>query len=79
MNIQKWNKEKKEYEPYSVPKDWRVTLFETDMEAVVHCAECGRKMIFGDGYTSRLIHTSMGMGYTVCEKCYKKENGFNND
>ena len=30
-------------------------------------------MEYGDGYTSRTIHTINGFGYVVCEDCYDKE------
>jgi len=30
-------------------------------------------MVYGDGYTSKTIHNSVGFGYPVCEKCYNKE------
>lgn len=43
------------------------------MDKIVACAQCGRKMLFGDGYTSRQIHTRQGFGYAVCEQCYDKE------
>ena len=43
------------------------------MSTIVNCAECGKEMQYGEGYTSGLIHTSGGMGYCVCESCYEKE------
>lgn len=29
--------------------------------------------IFGEGYTSRLIHNDLGFGYAVCPRCYEAE------
>lgn len=71
--LKKWNYEKQEYEPYEVPYDWNVATFETDMEKIINCAGCGRKIMYGDCYTSRTIHTNMGMGYSVCGECYTRD------
>lgn len=43
------------------------------MGEVITCAECKKKMLYGDGYTSRKIHTVNGIGYMVCKQCYDKE------
>lgn len=67
----KWDEEKREYEPYELPDG--STCYEIDMDKAVNCARCGKKMIFGNGYTSRQIHTEMGFGYCVCGTCYSKE------
>lgn len=69
--VRKWDETKREYEPYDLPRG--STCFEIDMEKAVNCARCGKKMIFGNGYTSKQIHTEMGLGYCVCGKCYEKE------
>lgn len=71
--MKKWNFKTLEYEEYTVPDDWKVKTFSTDMEEKVNCAACGKLMEYGDGYTSRTIHTKNGFGYVVCEDCYKKE------
>lgn len=73
MSLQRWDFEKRGYEPYSVPDDWNISVYCADMNTVINCAECGRKMTYGEGYTSRRIHTKMGFGYCVCEECYRKE------
>lgn len=73
MILRKWNYEKKEYEPYEIPAHWFPSLFETDMDAEVTCPQCGKKIRFGDGYTSREIHNAFGMGYAVCRSCYDEE------
>lgn len=73
MVLRKWNNKAHEYDPYEVPGDWYVSIFEVNMDTVVNCAECGKKIMFGQGYTSRKIHTRYGMGYVVCKDCYGKE------
>lgn len=67
----KWNEEKREYKPYELPEG--ASCYEVDMDRVVNCARCGGAMLFGNGYTSKQIHTEMGFGYCVCEKCYEEE------
>ena len=74
MELQKWNPKKKEYEPYNVPDDWHVSGYETNMEKTVNCAQCGKPIAFGDGYTSMEVqHKNFGIGYAVCCDCYAKE------
>lgn len=80
--LQKWNIEKDEYEPYGVPDDWNVKTYSDDMDEVINCAQCGKKIACGEGYTSLEVHTPAGFGYSVCEDCYfngevkrKMENG----
>lgn len=46
------------------------SCYEADMNKVVSCASCGKKILYGNGYTSHRIHTNMGFGYAVCERCY---------
>ena len=43
------------------------------MDKIVNCANCGKELKFGECYTSKTIHTEIGMGYGVCEECYDKE------
>lgn len=71
MKAQKWNPKTKKYYDYDLPEE--ACLYSDAMNKVVACAQCGRKMLFGDGYTSRQIHTEYGFGYAVCEKCNEKE------
>ena len=68
MIINKWNGE--DYEPYEVPNDWKIPLMCNDMNEIINCVHCGRKMTFGEGYTSHRYHNNSGMGYYECEKCY---------
>ena len=71
--LNRWNPVMKRYEPFTVPADRKVAVYATDMNTEVQCAECGKKMTFGEGYTSRWIHTQHGLGYCVCEECYNIE------
>lgn len=68
MTARIWNENKHEYEPYELPEG--SSCYEADMNKVVSCASCGKKILYGNGYTSHRIHTNMGFGYAVCERCY---------
>ena len=68
----KWNFKTRKYEPYELP-DGATSSAWCQMDEVIPCAECGKKILYGDGYTSRKIHNVSGMGYVVCERCYDKE------
>jgi len=70
MRLRKWNVRTGGYEPYDIPGEWNVRYFSEDMSETVNCARCGRKMKYGDGFKSRLIHTEMGYGYCVCDDCF---------
>lgn len=69
----KWNAFVHKYEEYEVPDDWNCKSYSNNMDEVVNCAKCGRKMLYGDSYTSLEIHTDMGFGYAVCSRCYQGE------
>lgn len=71
--IQKWNYKKHEYEKYNIPTNWNVKTYSKDFNEKINCASCGRKIEYGDSLTSLEIHTNIGFGYCVCEKCYEKE------
>lgn len=73
MTMQKWNYEKRAYEPYAVPSSWHTPIYSFDMGEIVNCPSCGRRMRYGDGYTSKTIHNAYGLGYSVCPSCYDKE------
>ncbi len=70
---EKWDFAKREYQPYVIPGNWYCPLVLYDMETIVNCASCGKKLPFGDTYTSRQIHNPFGFGYMVCEACATKE------
>lgn len=73
MLLKKWNWKTREYDPYEIPDDWNVKTYSEDMDEIVNCPHCGRKVVFGDTYTSREIHTEHGFGYSVCGDCYSRE------
>lgn len=73
MILQKWNERKREYEPYEIPDDWNVRVYSDDMDMIINCPTCGRKLLYGNGYTSMQVHTAAGIGYTVCHECYEVE------
>ena len=70
MMLQRWDEKERQYRPYEVPDDWHVTTYETDMDTIVNCCQCGREVPFGECYTSMQVQTSVGFGYAVCERCY---------
>ena len=71
--IKKWNYDTKQYDPYEVPEDWNIPLYCEDLETVINCVNCGKKVPYGYSYTSKVFHNSVGLGYGVCLKCYEKE------
>lgn len=71
--LHKWNISRRQYEEYLIPDNWNVSTYETDMNKIVNCAQCGKELCFGKCYTSKKIHTSIGFGYGVCEECYQQE------
>ena len=71
--VGKWNYQTQKYDDYSFPEDWNIILYTSDMEEEVNCCQCGKLIKFGDGYTSKEIHTSVGFGYPVCADCYIQE------
>lgn len=75
-NVGRWNYETEEYDPYELPEG--VILYTRDMDRETSCASCGKKIVFGDGYTSRRIHNKYGIGFSVCTDCHEKENEIEN-
>lgn len=73
MMIGKWNYETHEYDPVVIDPTWKVVLYTEDMNLPINCTSCGKDMTFGQGYTSRELHTEHGFGYPVCEDCYEQE------
>ena len=71
--LSKWNYVNGEYVPHFVPDEWKVSIYEDDMDTIVNCASCGKELPFGEAYTSMEIHTAGGFGYAVCEECYVTE------
>lgn len=60
------------HEEYVLPEG--ATNYEDDMQKRVSCAECGKKILYGMSYTSRIIQSYNGIGYAVCRDCYFKND-----
>ena len=67
----KWDFETKKYRPCYLPG--KATLIEKRLDKVIECASCKTKLLYGNAFTSRTIHNSMGLGYCVCMKCYEDD------
>lgn len=66
--MKRWNPETQEYEAHE--RYPGALLYSNMMDAPCQCANCGKDMEYGDGYTSFEIQSDQGMGYAVCEACY---------
>lgn len=71
--IRKYDVEKREMIDYEVKRAWRLALWNTNMDEIVNCAQCGEQLKYGDCYTSRELMNGAGLGYGVCSRCYAKE------
>lgn len=69
--VNKWNFKAHLYEDAQI--DDKCSMYEDDMDTIVKCPGCNKDVKYGDCYTSKQYHNDIGMGYAVCEKCYKKE------
>ena len=72
--LKKLNFETGEYEDYTVPTDWNITVSENDLNRKVQCASCGKKIKFGNAFPSKRIFSStMDFSYAICKDCAFKE------
>lgn len=67
----KFNNKTKEYSPYTLPK--KCILFTHNLKQNTACSQCGNIHQFGEMFTSKEIHNHFGLGYPVCDPCYKLE------
>ena len=68
--LKKWDPVREQYELYECPDSWVVCSLALDMDVEINCACCGKKIPYGDGYTSREIYDRSGMfGMCICESC----------
>jgi len=74
LKMQKRNFKTRSYEDYSIPKQWDCPLIVQDMDKIINCTGCWKKVTFWECYTSRQIHSQNWFWYPVCERCYGKEN-----
>lgn len=71
--VRKYDVEKREMIDWYIPREWRTALWNTNMNDIVNCAQCGKELKYGDCYTSRELMNGAGLGYGVCGACYQKE------
>lgn len=70
--MKKRNFQTHRYEDYSVPEDWKVSMYEKDEEKKINCAECGKPIKFCESFTSQRIYDDAGLfGYAVCWNCHE--------
>ena len=70
MVIRKWNENKKDYDVVKIPDSWKVSVHCDSMDEIINCVNCGCKMRYGDGFTSKRFHNINGMAYSECRKCF---------
>lgn len=73
--VRKWDFEKHEYAPIELPEDWIVPMLVPvdELDNLVNCANCGKKVPYGETMTSKQYHNMTGLGFGVCDDCYKNE------
>ena len=70
-SVIKWNPKLHKYEEYN-PK-FPITMYSDNMELIVFCSQCGKKVKYGETFTSLEVHNNNGFGYAVCGECYNQE------
>ena len=75
MYVNKWYPDKHEYQQIFIPlsEDDNIKLYTDNMDEMMNCVNCFKKVKYGEMYTSRIYHNYMGLGYAVCKECYEKE------
>lgn len=71
--LRRWDEWLRVYMPWLVPADRKVMAYSGDMDEPCACARCGKRVTFGECYTSFQIHTILGIGYAVCPECHERE------
>ena len=72
--LKKWDPDRHCYDPYECPDDWTVCALAFGMDEEISCACCGKKICYGDAYTSREIYDNSGMfGMCICLECHEAE------
>lgn len=68
----KWDFMKHKYDPVLLPNTCKT--YADDLDEIVTCPSCGKKLPMGETYTSRRFHTPVtAFGYGVCHECYEQE------
>lgn len=63
-----WISVRNEYLDIQLPDSCAV--YKNDMGVEVECPWCGKKLPFGECYTSKVFHTPVtGFGYAICPDC----------
>lgn len=71
MKARKFNFKTRRYTEYELPQFAK--MYTPNMNEFIPCAQCGKRIRYGDSYTSLQIHNEMGLAYPVCHECYDKE------
>lgn len=73
--MHKYNQITRKEEPYEPPTEGgNYPVYSDNMDEVINCAQCGKQIPFGEGYTSREIFSGP-WGHMVCRECMEKEYG----
>ena len=68
IKYKKWNYETHKYDDYLVPSDKILKTYSDNMDEIVNCCQCLKEMKFGEGYTSKEVHTPvLGFGSNLPE------------
>ena len=69
----KYNQTTCKEEPYTPPvEDGYYPIYCDNMDKKFNCAQCGKEITFGEGYTSREIFSGP-WGHMVCRECMEHE------
>ena len=71
MKAKRWNYETQSYDPCEIPDGSK--SYSADMDEIITCASCGKRIRFGDAYGSPVIHGGYGFSFMVCKDCYEEE------
>jgi hypothetical protein len=71
--LRRWDEWLGGYRPWLVPAERKVLAYSDDMDEPCACARCGKRVTYGECYTSMQIHTYFGIGYAVCPECHELE------
>lgn len=70
--MKEWDYGTHKYKEYKVPEGWDCPIL-AGMDEEINCVRCGKKVRFGEMYSSSEIQNDYGLGYNVCEECHEKE------
>lgn len=75
LTVNKWYPDKHKYQQINIPlsENDNIKLYTKNMDEMMNCINCFKKVKYGEMYTSRIYHNYMGLGYAVCKECHEKE------